>query len=621
MVQFSIRRLSVKRLVSDLHTVTMKWPLFASILWLYFALVSSNTDGYSISCSSEFSPEQGTFCVGIPLQCTVQLNSVNCGFGGPVLLLSSDISLQLSGSSLEPTSPDFTMSQAGFSLTITVDHYPSSTPSSLRVQLLSFHAECSFNVDSNNIPILSQTQCLHPLIFDVNITYPTYPGEVKGGDIISLDLELTANLHTLQDLVVAIGNFHPGLILLSNTSFTVSDPSAEILSYTTDFHSISSSNSQPVLFISQLSSTESLIISLSFQVQPFLLPQAALLFSFSAFYYISTYGTFTFKTSTLQFREFVVSSPRAGNYSLNLPHYASADHVEDTFPPHENDIFEMYIPFYFPCVSTNLNIEVSIPEFWSEFYTFFFTNVTSANLATPTNFFSLPSLCDYRVFSTFDSDACYMSSLANSITPSPVITMAEKAAAGVDTISIDFGVVWRNVTVGESCVGDSPDPGCSCNTEEMAKLTLTGVILTEIPCENQTLADNVTTFFSFERDVNVWTSNNVEQSNEIPTITRTTFENSTRFAINASSPAISLPISSHSGDAGDSFNITFGVEHNGEYSSFTAYNLNYTFSIDPRLDPEEYITICLFNASKDPFFCEDVPFINYTVVREGYHEV
>lgn len=600
----------------------MTWWLLAVLLVCHTATISStNTDGYSISCSSEYTPQVGGFCVGIPLQCTVQLDSDNCNssFQDPVLLSMSDISLQVAGSDTEGfIAPDFNLSQLDFMLTVTINYYPASTDSTLRVQMSSDNTDCDFDVDSDNLPVFSPTECSSPIQFDLTIVDPPYPGEVEGGDIVSLHLDITANSHMIQSLVISVGNFHPGLLLLSNISFTATDGVAQNQSYDTDIHALSAGNFEPLLFIRQLPLSESLSISLSFQVLPIVQPKAALFFSLYGFYYIPPFGTFTFKTSTPQFREFVVSSPfvRRRNFMLSLPYYGDNDHVEDVIPPNVGDIYEIRVPFYFPCVMTSLNIELSIPEFLADDYTFFFTNVTSISMIIPSNLFSLPSLCDYRDISSFDRDAC-VNSLGNSNAPQPAITLEEKTGAGSDTMFINFGTVWRNVTVGEDCTGNEANPNCGCG-REMAEITVTGIVLTELPCNNQTLADNVTMNLMYVSDVNMWTNNDIE---ETPQIMWNNTISTTRFAVNASSPAISLPISSHIGDAGDAFNITFGVTHNGEYSSFTAYDLNYTFSIDQHLDPEPNITICLFNTSSEPFFCESVPFVNYTIIRYGYHKV
>ena len=168
-----------------------------------------------------------------------------------------------------------------------------------------------------------------------------------------------------------------------------------IESYDTDIHGLSTGNFEPVLFVSNLPPLQILSVSLSFQVQPFVRPKADLYFSFHAFYYISSHGTFTFQASTPQIREYVVASPTIReNYTLTLPYYNNTDRVRDTFPPHVGDRFEISIPIYIPCVSTNLTIEVSIPEFWSEVYTFFFTNVTNIGTSIPSNILSSPiSVC------------------------------------------------------------------------------------------------------------------------------------------------------------------------------------------------------------------------------------
>ena len=596
----------------------MKWLL--KVL-SYLAIVSGSSGAFSISCSSEFTPPIGSFCVGIPLQCTVQLSTSDCNntVGQAVLLSSGDLSLQVTGSDVGTITPDFTLSQSAFQLFVIIDYYPTSSVSTVRVQITSSNFDCGFNVGTGILPVSSPAACTGPLSINLVSSDPIYPAEVEGGKIVSLDLEVTASSHAIQDLAVALGNSHPGLVLLSNTSITVSDPMVVIESYDTDIHGLSTGNFEPVLFVSNLPLLQTLSVSLSFQVQPFVRPKAALYFSFHAFYYISSHGTFTFQASTPQIREYVVASPTIReNYTLTLPYYNDTDHVRNTFPPHVGDRFEISIPIYIPCVSTNFTIEVSIPEFWSEVYTFFFTNVTSISTSTPSNILSLPSQCAYTDLSTFDPDACYM---ASSGTIHPIITTSEKAAPGVDTVVINLGEIWRTVTVGETCAGAMPDPTCSCDEGQMTNITLAGIILTDVPCENQTLADNITTIFSYTSDINTWTTSATEPSNEIPVIAKNSSIDHVCRAINASLPAIELPISSHTGDAGDAFNITFGVKHNRAYSSFTAYDLNYTFSIDPHLDPEENITICMYNTSEVPTFCEEVPFINYTIIRYGFHDV
>ena len=591
----------------------MKWLLCLAVLLVCCAIRS--TSGASISCSSEFTPRSGGFCVGIPLQCTVQLR--NC----TVPLQRSDILLQVRGTGIDTTTPDFVISQSELTLIVTIDHYPRSVPSSLRVEIESVNTDCHLDLETSNIDVSSPSECSNPSDLTLVEVYPTFPGNVEGGDIINVDLDFTTSTGMLNSPVLTLGNYHPGLLLLSNISFSSTDPSVESQSYDSDIHGITADNYEPFIFFSNLSASETISVSLSFQVQPSVLPKAALYFSFHAFYYVPSYSsTFTFQTSTPQFRELVTASPYVGNYTLILPHYNDSDRVDKAFPPHEGDAFMLIIPFYFPCLMTEMSIEITIPEFLSDFYTFFFTDVDSVSIDTPANFFSIQSLCDYRVADTFNADTCYSDSLADSTSPQTELTFSENTGTGADTVTVSFGAVWRSVTTGEDCAETGPDLSCTCE-KQLSNITLTGTILTDIPCENQTLADNVTVDMSFASDINTWTSLSVDLSNDVPTITRDTSINTTLLAINASSPAISLPISSHEGDAGDSFNITFGVLHNGEYSSFTTYHLNYTFSMDPHLVPEENITICLFNTSSEPYFCEKVPFVNLTIVRYGYHDV
>ena len=360
------------------------------------------------------------------------------------------------------------------------------------------------------------------------------------------------------------------------------------------------------------------MLSLSFQVQPFVLPKAALYFSFCASYYVPSYAAdFTFQTSTRQFRELSAASPYVGSYTLTLPHYNDCDRVQDTLPPTKGDTFQLQIPIHFPCVMSETNIQITLPDFSSSF----FTNMDSIAIDTPSNFFSVQSLCDYRIIESFDADMCYTDRLANSVSSRTNTSFNTNTDMRVDSVNISFGATWRSVTVGDACTGLAPDPTCICE-REISNITLTGTILTENSCGNRMLADYLTIDFDYVFDVTTWMSDDVELRNSDPQITRNDAVNSTLFAIYTGSLAIDLPISgSLEGDAGDTFNITLGILHNDDYSRFTAYQLNYTLKIDPHLMPEESVTICSFNNSSEPYFCEHVPLVNNMIIRNGYHDV
>ena len=82
-------------------------------------------------------------------------------------------------------------------------------------------------------------------------------------------------------------------------------------------------------------------------------------------------------------------------------------------------------------------------------------------------------------------------------------------------------------------------------------------------------SDNITTTLIHTADMTSWSAPDLTHTE--PTITRSV---SSRHAVNASTPAISLPISSHTVDAGDNFTVTFEVVHNVEYSKFKAYEIS-----------------------------------------------
>lgn len=180
----------------------MKWLL--KVL-SYLAIISSSSGAFSISCSSEFTSPMGSICVGIPLQGTVQLSISECNntAGQAVPLSSGDLSLQVTGSDVGTISTDFTLSQSAFQLTVIIDYYPTSSASTVRVQITSSNFNCGFNVGTSILPVSSPATCTGPLSISLVSSDPIYPAEVEGGNIISLDLEVTASSHAIQDLAVA----------------------------------------------------------------------------------------------------------------------------------------------------------------------------------------------------------------------------------------------------------------------------------------------------------------------------------------------------------------------------------------------------------------------------------
>lgn len=213
----------------------MKWlSTVLTILLVYFvATCSSNTEGYSILCSSEFTPASSSFCVGIPLRCTVQLSTTDCsGFGSPVFLSTSDILLQVRETGFEARAPDFVITQNSYSVTVTIDHYPRSFPTSLRVDLESVDFNCPFVVDTNNIAVSSPSECSYPSDVTVTDTFPTLPATLEGGDIVLVSLLVTSVTNSVESIDIALCNYHPGLLPLSNASFTSTDATVEERQFT-----------------------------------------------------------------------------------------------------------------------------------------------------------------------------------------------------------------------------------------------------------------------------------------------------------------------------------------------------------------------------------------------------
>jgi hypothetical protein len=534
----------------------------------------------------------------------------------------TDINSEVSIFEFGPVYPRFEFLQDGSLLTVLVDYVPDTNMSIVTVNLVASVSEnCSFSVSHTGTIRGSINQCNYPLSIAVNRSEPPHPALVKGGDLIKLRLSLTALSATAQNLFFSLSDIHPALALVDHEFANVANTDRM--------------DSGVLGEAERLEVGESLFANLTFRVLPYVQPGANLYLSFIVSYQVpASFGSTAFVQGFKFFDEYTSNEVVHGNWSFKLPYYDGIDHVDFTFPPHVDDIFFVDIPITVPCVSTELNATIVFPVFLSDNFTMFLTNITDVTIALPDNMIRVAQLCRYHV-AEFDRSMCETQNLE--LAPLPYnITTATVNGPGVDTIYINLGPVTYNHTSFEECVTNSSVDNCTCEQEDVV-ITVEGHVADDyilcqnithmfdklllspcgIFCENQTLADNVTLEYSYVGEVT--TETDPMQLDTNPSITRSTVDEDGYFPVNASMPAISVPINSFSGDAGDSYNLTFGVLHNSEYSSFTAYDLNYTFTVDPHLDPEQNITICFFNASMEPLPCEEIPFINLTISRFGFH--
>ena len=315
-----------------------------------------------------------------------------------------------------------------------------------------------------------------------------------------------------------------------------------------------------------------------------------------------------------------------GNMEFSLPYYAEVDRVESTLPPHVGDIFVFELPVTVPCIATLLSMSLSIPEFISDPYTQFLVNITNVTYELPPNLLFVTELCNYQ---TSNSSSCTV----NVTSDRPIIVESEMQASGVDQLFIDFGPIIYNVTTEENCSNVNPlPPDCACFNDTIF-ITVTARVVSNMQCENltvldddrmqcfmcenQTLADNIRWEVDYTNEATL-SEMTFDQGLE-PLATIVNVDDDQVMAINASTPAMYLSVNSFIGDAGDSYNLTFGVQHNTNYSSFSAYDLNYTVTVNKSLDPDFFATVCHSNSTGQPFICEDVYFDNRTLNRTGSH--
>ena len=472
---------------------------------------------------------------------------------------------------------------------------------------LSFN--CSFTISPSGTVQITESECFIPLIITIKDSEPTHPAVVYGGDMIKVCLELTPLVLPGEQLTFFLDNFHPALLLIDHV-FTSDNRNA---TYTNMVNVHSSENASTLLVGNiTLALREVLQACIIFRVQSYVLPRASLYFSFKVYYFIHFYSGLTFVQSYSFFDEYSSGDITHGSLSLILPSYAAEDHLENTYPPHVGDLFFIDIPILVPCISTDINLTLTLPEFTSEVYTMFFTNITDILITPPKNLVYISKLCNYNDPSNFISSSCDIENvqIVNHI---PTLT-EEGYGPGSDKIYIYLPPILYNMTGIEGCILNSSIANCTCPAQELT-VSLKGHVanVSDMFCGNQTLADNITNEYEYAHEITTFSD-----FDSVPTIVFTTLSDDFVFAVNASSPAISVPINSFRGDAGDEYNLTFSILHNKEYSSFTAYDLNYTFSIDLHLQPNKNVTICYSNAS-NASICEIVPFINNTIIRDGFH--
>lgn len=594
---------------------------------------------FSIGCGSTFTVSGTSFCVGIPVECEVSLDSDLC-IAGVDTFSKSELTMTLVNSSTgTASSPSYSLTQSGLLLTLVTEYVP-ETQSVVTVTVAgnsASNANCTFSVSHIGSVERASSTCNYPVSLELGYLDSTCSEVVSGGDLIPVNLELISPLLQLPDFRLTLISSHPALLLIDFT-FILDEQIAN-----------SGSSGTVLLGDTTVPENETLSGNITFRVMPYVLPQATLYFSLHVQYIVPSHGAGTFR-QRFDFDDCVSSNITHGNISFRLHNYAEDDHVNNTFPPHADDLFSVMIPVRVPCVSTDLSLTLMLPEFISDNFTRFFVNLSSIEVDLPLNMLYVTQLCQYQDIDNFDYTSCDFDSFEVN-TNMPFLTESEMEGPGVDEIHIVLGPLWYNLTNIENCSLELPSSdNCTCLEQEII-ISLSGHVVSDtceylpnevvcnnesvcqcpsrsilnpyyietnltfcdLPCENQTLADNITCEIEHTVEETVPVS---------PTsITYVGWYEYEFFEVNASMPAISIPINSYTGDAGDVFNLTCGYLHDAEYSSFTTYDLNYTFSADFHLDPEYNITICFFNSSSgdEPAFCEDRPFINNTITREGFH--
>ena len=534
------------------------------------------------SCNSDFSEPPGSaLCVGMPFFCRTLFSNDN------------NVTVQNTNFAVSNELAEFTASEEELEdgrrlINFTINHYSFAT-GVFEIRLTSQQTGFTL-VNTTTMAVVEE--CAFFLSIQ---NYSKECENVRGGEVFSLVYTLSSTKSSLWNLTLAIK--HHSALTLNSISGDQQDHQSGILNSLSDVvggnvltDDDPVAGATTIYFNPALLEGTDSVVNLTFQVHSYIFPEDVV-FMDTAFIYSTENSQMPFQVVT-EHVEYKSQSPIVGNYSINLPNYIERDYINHTtLPPNEDDIFEMDVTVYVPCMTTRLNITISIPEF-EEYWIYgdFYSNITKLEIVKkPDYLILLDENC-----SNASNPLCYQ--FENQTEPK-VTLLVDEDGPGMDTAFINFGTVTCNSSMAYT---KEPEDCCNCTSfNEELVVEVTGHIVYDLNCTNQTITDNVTVIVDYV---------NAEA---------TLVEDEVVLPINASMPALTLPITiipSESPDAGDSLVMIFEVLHNSEYSSFSTYNVSFEFWIDTKFEPEDVIELChYFGSSEVPIYCKILPFVNHSV--------
>ena len=285
---------------------------------------------------------------------------------------------------------------------------------------------------------------------------------------------------------------------------------------------------------------------------------------------------------------YMVALPSTQNVSLKLPFHSLVDYTSQQrlVPTNNGDVFSAEISVKVPCVSTDLNISIVVPNYyvWRNMQPCVTLNITNVRVKRlPYDVSHVQSLCDYP-----SCPATIASSVPTNISYAyhPLNTVL-KAVIGP--------IQYREIP------GDSSDLG-NC-TDADIQIVLTGRVVVDSACRYNVCdilhEDNVTVLVDFVRESTSanwadWTSPSMFE-----------VHSHTNFSIFVGGPELGLFTysSTYQVDAGDSLVLTFGVAPPQWYS---VYYANVSFGFDSRFVTSNKAEFCFYNGTVGQLFCHEV---------------
>ena len=520
----------------------------------------------NLTCSSTL--DSSAVCYG---------DTINCSLQAPCQAMN--LSVKVNGKDV-----DDAYLQYGNETIMVLTRYLALVSSSVEVEMVSTVENCTF-VAAYVTRVSGQ--CRYPFLLRA-IAQASGTTALDGGKTFSLRYVVSA-LSPINN--ISLVTFHHPAVQVLNVSSNVPTAAMNgtlnaIYGITTDTDEIEEASF--LVYFKNLTSAIAVEVNVTCYLHRYVRAGAKLYFDlFAAYTYLNATLVQTVRDNT-----YTAALPFAHHFTLKLPLHAPVDYTQRkrVIATNDGDLFSSEISVKVPCVSTDLNVSIVVPNYyvWLNLLPCIALNITDFRVARmPYDLYLVSNLCEYS--------SC------------PNVTGPIRSNISYTFVYSDLNTVLTAV-IGPSQYRETAAGSISENcTDADIRIALTGIVMIEPTCRYNVCdilrEDNVTVVINSAQESTssnwaYWTSPLVFQAG-----------NDTGFNITIGGPEVELFIYSsiYQGDAGDSLVLTFGVAPLQWYS---VYKANVTFWIDTRYVAADEAEFCLYNGTVGQPFCQMVAFEN-----------